>query len=515
MFKKLLLQSIILLFSINAKGQTSKFDSLRNRAELEKVDTSRIKLLITLGREFKKAKQFDSALYYHEKCITISQKIKDKCWLGKSIMELARDQFVKGNFDSCYYYSDMSYQIFTKELMTNPAEMHKRMIKDGRAAGLAGRGTAMRYKGVPDKAIKEGFDYLHFGEEEKDSSIISMSYLNIARSYLMLKDFKNGKDYIHQSLRFATNATIKGQCYDDLGVMYMERNQYDSAIKYTTLGMDISKQVGNTQSYHIGLVNLASINISLGNNELKKNGLTRTALSYFHQSREEYEEAARFFRNRNDLNSLCTVLSNLGSLNTKIRKYADADRVLKEALDIAIRLNVKKELQWIHFYLFELAKQKNDQKNALMEYEMYIAYKDSIINEQTASAAVKQELKYSFDKKAAADYVAHAKESEIKNVELEKQKVEISAKKNQQYALFSGLGLVIIFAGFMYSRFKITQKQKGIIESQKQVVEEQKKIVEEKQKEVLDSIYYARKIQMALIPSEKRIEQILVRLKKV
>jgi hypothetical protein len=44
--------------------------------------------------------------------------------------------------------------------------------------------------------------------------------------------------------------------------------------------------------------------------------------------------------------------------------------------------------------------------------------------------------------------------------ELAKQKAEISAKKNQQYALFGGLGLVLVFAGFMYNRFKITQKQK-------------------------------------------------------
>src|SRR6185503_8437456 len=97
-------------------------------------------------------------------------------------------------------------------------------------------------------------------------------------------------------------------------------------------------------------------------------------------------------------------------------------------------------------------------------------------------------LKYEYEKQAAADSVAHAKETDIKNAELAQQKAEIKAKRNQQYALYGGLALVIIFAGFMYNRFKVTQKQKTIIEHQKEIVEEQKKIVDEKQKEVLDSI---------------------------
>ena len=44
--------------------------------------------------------------------------------------------------------------------------------------------------------------------------------------------------------------------------------------------------------------------------------------------------------------------------------------------------------------------------------------------------------------------------------------------------------------------------------------EEQKKLVEEKQKEVFESIRYAKRIQMAQIPSEKMVNKILERIKK-
>src|SRR5258708_28845142 len=113
--------------------------------------------------------------------------------------------------------------------------------------------------------------------------------------------------------------------------------------------------------------------------------------------------------------------------------------------------------------------------------------KDGLYREYNGKASIRKKLKYEYDKKAASDSVAHAKESEIKNVELKRRSAEIKAKRNQQYALFGGLGLVMIFAGFMYNRFKVTQKQKIVIEHQKEIVEEQKKLVEEKQKKILDS----------------------------
>ena len=64
-------------------------------------------------------------------------------------------------------------------------------------------------------------------------------------------------------------------------------------------------------------------------------------------------------------------------------------------------------------------------------------------------------------------------------------------------------------------------EQQHLIEKQKQVIEEQKALVDkayaqlqEKNKEVMDSIYYAKRIQAALITSEKYIEIAFSRLMK-
>ncbi len=60
---------------------------------------------------------------------------------------------------------------------------------------------------------------------------------------------------------------------------------------------------------------------------------------------------------------------------------------------------------------------------------------------------------------------------------------------------------------FPVNRFRVTHRQKKVIEAQKKEVEDQKEVVEEKQKEILDSIHYAKRIQTALMPNEKYIDR--------
>ena len=81
--------------------------------------------------------------------------------------------------------------------------------------------------------------------------------------------------------------------------------------------------------------------------------------------------------------------------------------------------------------------------------------------------------------------------------------------------------MLLLFGIFMINRFNVIRKQKKLIELQKKEAETQRliaerrsEIIEEKQKEILDSIYYARRIQQALITNEFYIEKELKRLLK-
>jgi len=60
------------------------------------------------------------------------------------------------------------------------------------------------------------------------------------------------------------------------------------------------------------------------------------------------------------------------------------------------------------------------------------------------------------------------------------------------------LGLISIFALVLMKRFRVTNRQK--------------KIIEEKNKEILDSIHYAKRIQQSLLTSDIYIERALKKL---
>jgi serine phosphatase RsbU (regulator of sigma subunit) len=84
--------------------------------------------------------------------------------------------------------------------------------------------------------------------------------------------------------------------------------------------------------------------------------------------------------------------------------------------------------------------------------------------------------------------------------QIKQQQGDLKQEKIQRYYLYGGLLLLLIFGGMMYNRFKVTQRQKHIIEDQKREVDKQKELIEESHKEITDSIAYAKRIQSAILP---------------
>ena len=92
-----------------------------------------------------------------------------------------------------------------------------------------------------------------------------------------------------------------------------------------------------------------------------------------------------------------------------------------------------------------------------------------------------------------------------------RQLYQLKQEKTQRYALYGGLALIVVFAGFVVNRLNVARKQKKIIEEQKEKVDAAFEKLHEKNKEVMDSINYARRIQSSLLPTEKYISKKLER----
>ena len=123
-----------------------------------------------------------------------------------------------------------------------------------------------------------------------------------------------------------------------------------------------------------------------------------------------------------------------------------------------------------------------------------------MFNEDVTKKTLEVQMSYEYDKREAILKGEQEKEQAISAEKAERQKLII-------WCVILGLLIVVVFSISLLNRFRLTQKQKAIIE-------QQKLIVEEKQKNVLDSIYYAKRIQTSLLPTERYIKRQLERLKK-
>lgn len=156
----------------------------------------------------------------------------------------------------------------------------------------------------------------------------------------------------------------------------------------------------------------------------------------------------------------------------------------------------KRELSLIGYYRrmseieYELGNFKIAYDYLLKNIELFEKHNNA---EKTSGLIKTEEINLKKQKQLEIDLANEQKEKErkVKNIS------------------FIALGVsLILICGIVFSFLKI-KKANRIIISQKKEVEQQKQLIEEKQKEVLDSIHYAKRIQMALLPSDKLIEKAL------
>ncbi len=330
-------------------------------------------------------------------------------------------------------------------------------------------------------------------------------------------------------------------CYNGIALIYSKNNQYDMELKYfkksLALRMELKDSLGISQSltnlggYYEDIEDYDSCliyyNESLKYAKLVKDvygeALLLNNIGMIYLKKDNFRAGEDFLlrsiaikKEIDDLLGVAESNLNLGDLYIALKRYPEAEKHVTYALESSQKLNALELIRDCYQSLSLIHKNRNDINGAFKYLELFMQYKDSVSTEERTRAITEMNARFDSEKKE--------KEIELLNKDKEKQ-AALTAEEHKRKNLIigsvaGGLLLVIIFSVFLYNRFKITQKQKNIIEKQKALVEQkkeeiekQKELVEEKQKEILDSIHYARRIQRSLMTSEKYITRILSKYK--
>lgn len=470
-------------------------------------------------------KAWDDIIYVDDPKLDfeLNRKIDSLCAvnLKKKLTKKERDSFLDSqgfalnSLGLIYMYQGDNAKAV--DYFTQSLNIQKKLgDKEGIANTLNNIGLVYNEQGDYAKAIDNYNQSLKIQKEIGDKKGKANTLNNIGNIYYSLGDFAKAIDYYTQSSKTHREIGNKegiAMSLNNIGNIYYDKRDFEKAISNYTRSLNIEESLRNKGGIATALNNIGGIYYEQGD--------YTKALDYYTRGLKLVEELG-------DKQGIASSLISIGNIHNARREYAKSLSYGSRALSLAQEIGAALEIKLAAQSLWETNKSLGRYKEALAMYELYIKTKDGLESEENQKELIRQEYKSNYEKEAAADSVAFAKQKEITDVQLEKQTVALEARRNQQYALGAGLVLIALFAFFMYNRFKVTRQQKVIIEetneelnqtnaelaAQRDEIEQQKEVVEkanqllgEKNREIMDSITYAKRIQSAILPSAKRVSE--------
>lgn len=333
-------------------------------------------------------------------------------------------------------------------------------------------------------------------EKIKQEKGITRVTVNIAGIYFDQGDYKTAITYFEKALsdniRYQDNRQI-GLMYNNIGSAYHNLLNYPKAVEYYLKSAEINKAGGFLNSLAYNYTNLSYCEQEAGN--------LPAALKY-------NQECIKIFEQENDAYSLPGAYLQYAQLLGIAKKFSHALFYATKAIKIAESTGSPLLRQRSYESASRIYESAGNSKAALVYLKKFLAVKDSIINEDIRNEVTKNQIQFEFDKKRLADSIQQKAREAILHQEIENKEKQSALQRNLLISLSGIIILLIGLALVIFRFFKQSKKDKEIIAQQKADVERQKDVVEIKNKEILDSIFYAKNIQDAILPAPQSIAEI-------
>ncbi len=481
---------LLIITSVSIQSQDRVVDSLVNELEKTKVDTVKLNILIQISNLCSE----EDILKYAEPASALAQKL---------IADKSPEMQLKGKHafaDACnnigYAYQSQG-DIASSMVYYQKSLQIRRDINDQRGLGdsYVNIGYTLEQKGDIPKALEHYHKALECYEKANNKKGLAYAYNNIGFIHQKQQDLPKAIENYKKSMKIRQEIGDKhglSQSLTNIATIYKLQKNYKEALNTHLESLEIQKEMNDKSGISNSYNNIGYI---------YENDLDYAkALEFFLMALELREEIKEKKTTANSLNNIARIYF----LKNNIPKALE---IAKRSFQMANELGYPENISYSSNLLASIYKKQGNYKSAIEMYELYLKMHDSINNESVRNTSAKQQLQFEYGRRAIADSVKYAEEEKVKDAQILAQQSQIEEEKTKRWALFGGLFLVIVFSGFIFNRFKASQKQKAIIEIQKRDVELQKEIVEEKQKEIVDSINYAKRIQYTLLAHQDLLNQ--------
>lgn len=469
---------LFLLFSITMHAQDQHaIDSLKQRLDHVPADTNRVKLLNKIAYETRYRPK--ESLQYCEEAKTLSEKLHFTTGYASAL----------NNTGNAYYNAGKAAEAL--KLQLSALEQWK---KAGDKAAIAGTYSqvGLAYVGLDNytEALRYQLLALKLREEIGEKEGISMSYFNLAGVYYQLKRFDDVLDVAKKGLaidRERGDTLGVAGWFSNMGIVERNMGRYKEALAHHLEALRIRKEnIGEEHDLVGSYMNIGNVYEDIGDKV--------QALKYHMLSLELFEKM-------DDLEGTTGARLNVGRVYSGMGEHEKALKYLKLGLDTAKAHNMRDYIYDAYEMLASAYANKKDFAHAYEYHTLYTEMKDSLLNETNSMQVAEMKTLYETEKKSKENEILKQK-NQIQELEAAKKDEALGKQSLIIYSVSGGLMLSMLLGFFVYRGYKEKKKANEVISLQKE-------LVEEKNKSITDSINYAKKIQRAILPSEKMLQRLL------
>jgi adenylate cyclase len=461
---------VFLLLIMHTQLSAGSVDSLEAVLKKEIHDTVRVYTLIELAEQYYENSP-EKAILACEQARDISEKTGFETGLINSYGWLAYLYEQTGQIDKAIDYNNRSLALAEKTdskkdqavVLNNLAAIYKDLGRIDEALQMHHRSLRIRIA-MDDKSgistsynniglicagqgrIAQALDYyskaLKIEEELKNDEGISTLLLNIGSVYRDQGDHDKAFEYFDRSRKLNEQS---GDNYslayslNGLGNLFEEQGKPDSALYYYRSSLAIRLGLADVQGVSYSHKNIGVI--------FSKTNQPDSARWYF-------EKSLKGFDSIGDKWGMAVANNKLGKLFLDLGKTREAKVLLDRALVLSKELGYPADIRDAAGNLQQLFRKEQQWKDALQMNDLYIAMRDSVINDKNRKAILRTQFSYEYHQKELALKAEQDKKDAIAHAEIRKQRI-------LRNSIAAGLAGLFIFSVILFrQRNKISKARR-------------------------------------------------------
>jgi signal transduction histidine kinase len=393
--RQTLLYLAVVLTPAIACGQ-GKIDSLENELNKKTPDTSRVKILVELSKEYQYS-DFPKAKQYANEAIKTSENTHDKKIKILALQNIGILHTLSGDYSTALRYDNQALRLSLEtEDSLNMAIDYNNVANDYYDLG--------EY----DEAYSYFIQSYRIAREHNDSLRMAIALHNVGRVFKELGQYERALDHLNISQSMSRLIKdIEGIPYslDEIGDVMLRKKEYDSALRTLVTAVRL------TREQDLQILEPRTLNKIATIYRHRKD--YKTALAYYDSARVLHEKTNNRF-------GIAEVELGRGHVFRDQGKYEEALQSINKSLAIARETNAR--ILEINCYneLSSLWELKGDYKKSLTYFKQFKQLEDTLFSQDMQEKLLRDQLHFETEAKDT-QIAALSRARDIRDDQLKKQ----------------------------------------------------------------------------------------------